>query len=351
MNIKRFVDKTWFLGVLCVACIVGYFGHTWVTELSKIYRLEIHIAALLFLSSFSMRPNKMREGIMSGRVHLGAFITNWIAATGFALAIGFIFFRNQPGAFAGILIVAAIPSTMASAAVWTRLAGGNDGVSIGYIFICNLSSVIITPTILAIGLYFAGIEIIGKDGEPVNLYVLFSFLKTLKKLALILILPVLTGQLFRFLIRENKAERLRKPVTYITQLLVLFMIFIAVGRAHDKISEISIGRFLVILFALPGLHILLLVVAYIIGRLMKLEQDKLIPLLFGGAQKTLPVGIYLGEEFFKLNPALGLASIPTIVFHPTQLVIDLFVVEIFNARAKKARDKEEPDKNETPRTQ
>ncbi|TET31754.1 MAG: hypothetical protein E3J72_21650 [Planctomycetota bacterium] len=348
MNLRQFIDKTWFLGLLFIMCVIGYIGHSWVAKIYQYYDAKIHIAALLFLSSFSMRASKLREGMLSGRVHIAAFITNWVVGTLLALAIGFAFFRNQPGAFVGIIIVAAIPTTMASAAVWTRLAGGNDGVCIAFIFIANISSVIVTPTILSIGLYFAGIEIIGNSGQPVNVFELFSFVETLKKLALVLILPVISGQVLRLLVGLKNAERSRKAVTYITQVLVIFMVFIAVGRAHDQISKTSAARLLVILFALPGMHVILLIIAYSIGRLMKLERDQMIPLLFSGAQKTLPVGFYLGDEFAKMNPALALAPIPTIIYHPTQLVIDLFVVELFNRAEKKDKQRAGPEEKTSP---
>jgi len=348
MNLKQFIDKTWFLGLLCIMCVIGYFGHAWVAKIYQVYSAKIHIAVLLFLSSFSMRASSLREGMLSGRVHLAAFVTNWIVCTVLALTIGFIFFRNQPGVFVGIIIVAAIPTTMASAAVWTRLAGGNDGVCIAFIFIANISSVLVTPTILAIGLYFAGIEIIGKDGQPENVYHLFSFWKTLQKLALVLILPVVSGQVLRLLVGLKNAERSRKAVTYITQVLVIFMVFIAVGSAHDQIAKTSFARLILLFCALPGMHVLLLIVAYITGRIMKLERDQMIPLVFSGAQKTLPVGFLLGDHFATLNPALALAPIPTIVYHPTQLVIDLFVVELFNRGTKKGKNTSEELKNPGP---
>ena len=45
----------------------------------------------------------------------------------------------------GILVVGAIPSTLASAAVWTRRAGGNDAVAILGTIVTNLSCFVVTP--------------------------------------------------------------------------------------------------------------------------------------------------------------------------------------------------------------
>jgi len=48
----------------------------------------------------------------------------------------------------GLILAAAVPCTLASAAVWTRLAGGNDAVSLLVTMITNLSCFLVTPALI-----------------------------------------------------------------------------------------------------------------------------------------------------------------------------------------------------------
>ena len=212
MRIRLFFQKTWFLGLLCIMCFVGYVGHAWVEKLMSVYPPKAHIFALMFLMSFSLRADSLRKGITSYKLHATMFFINYILATAIAVMLAFIFFRNNQGLFVGLLIVAAVPSTMASATVWTRLANGNDGISMSFTFISNISTFIVSPTLLAVALFFSGICVTTPEGAQVSLFKCFPFMRTLYDLAIAVIIPVAIGQGVRLAL-PRLAERSKKNVT------------------------------------------------------------------------------------------------------------------------------------------
>src|SRR5690606_32055371 len=54
-----------------------------------------------------------------------------------------VFFQSDLAA--GIIIASAVPCSMASVTVWTRLAGGNEAVSILVTVITNMACFVVTP--------------------------------------------------------------------------------------------------------------------------------------------------------------------------------------------------------------
>ena len=114
---------------------------------------------------------------------------------------------------AGFLLAAAAPSTLASAAVWTRRAGGNDSVAMMVTIITNAICFLVTPAWV---FWLIGQQITGFDVSD-----------TIFKLLLFVVLPMAVGQALRVPSGLAQWATNNKPkFSLFAQIGILAMVFI-----------------------------------------------------------------------------------------------------------------------------
>lgn len=319
---KKYLKNFWFLMLL-----VAIFAVVFVLDMEKgkvaflKSWMPYLIALNMFLMSFSLRPEMIVKGALNYKGQAFAFVTSYAVIPALAFVAGRLFFSDNPGLFVGIIIASAVPTTLASASIWTRLSGGNDGFSMVFTIISNFAGVVVTPLIIAFVLQNSI-----KGDMPVEQIIL--------KLVYILVIPVTLGQVIRLF--AGKFPEKAKPVTSnICQLTILMVVFISVANANCRISDgCNVVSVLFTLSLAVGLvHTIAFFVCYFGGRLIKIDRPDAIALAFAGSQKTLMLGVYIAAFFASLPCFSGdeysLIAFPMIFFHAVQLVVDVVFIELF----------------------
>lgn len=217
----------------------------------------------------------------------------------------------------GFLVTAATPCTVASAAVWTRKAGGNDVVALMVTIITNLSCFVVTPVWLRV---MTGQQV-AKGGEGL------SPIAMIVKLGLLVLVPMIVAQS----LRQNKkvaefAATHRKKLSITTQIGLLCIVLFGAVHCGLKLREIDWGQsnllaqFGWMLALCVVLHSVCLFIGQNVGRIMGLERADWIAVGFAGSQKTLAVGLQVG-----LMVGGGLVILPMVAYHFLQLFIDTLV--------------------------
>tara|TARA_B100000809_G_C14931303_1_gene457021 strand:+ start:337 stop:762 length:426 start_codon:yes stop_codon:yes gene_type:complete len=121
-------------------------GYTFPDPLKALAELgtirNVVLACVLFVMSLPLKFQKIASSIRRpGPVLLAASITYGLVPL-FAWCLVPLL-QEELGI--GLLVVAATPSNLASAAVWTRRAGGNDVVAMLISVVTNLSCFLVTP--------------------------------------------------------------------------------------------------------------------------------------------------------------------------------------------------------------
>lgn len=210
----------------------------------------------------------------------------------------------------GLIVAAAVPCTLASAAVWTRRAGGNDSVAIFVTLFTNLLCFALTPFWIWLTL-----------GEVAEV----STQELIWKLLLLVVLPILLAQLFRQYRPFGEWTTRRKiQLSVSAQIGILIMVMIGAIKMGLRMSEDSST------FTWTGILKVLLVVnlihlfALFFGRwsagVLGFNRPDQIAIGIAGSQKTLMVG---------LNIAVDLKSsiLPMLLFHVCQLFFDTLIVD------------------------
>lgn len=310
----------WFLYLLLVIIPIGMLIGQLAPVASSLVTTSVKTQWVVFFvltcMSVTLSLGKLTQTVTHPRGIILAAVINGVL---FPLIVWQIVLLLPESPFsAGLLIMAAVPSTLASAAVWTRKAGGNDALSLMVTLISNGLCFIVTPFWLAVTL--------GKVA-PLDSTALAS------RLLFIALLPMLLGQIARFYkpIRLF-ADSNRLRISIAAQIGILSIIFVGAIRSGPELfshrSNFSIGSLAIVLSACVLIHILFLGISWWSAKWLQCSRHDSIGVMFSGSQKTLPIAIDLATAPLLISSGIStLAIIPPLMYHVTQLIIDTIIAD------------------------
>jgi len=308
--------KRWFLVALTVVVLLSVFAPEALRPAAAAVdaRLRLIVITILFLMSATLETSALVAALRQpGTVGLGAALGYvWVPAFGWASS--FALNRLTPDFGVGILIMCAMPCTLASATIWTRLAGGNDALSLLITVVSNGLSFLISPLILYVTL-----------GQAARL----SPGDMIGKLFVTVFLPVVAGQVLRIWRRAaGAADRGKGPLSIVNRCLILSVIFSGLVKASLELRKssgrVSYADIALLLVAVATIHLLAVGGCWLAARLAGVQRRDRLATLFAGSQKTLPAGLYVAAHFFGQFP---LATIPILFYHASQLVLDTWLAD------------------------
>ena len=217
----------------------------------------------------------------------------------------------------GLLIAAATPCTVASAAVWTRRAGGNDAVATMVTVITNAICFVVTPLWLVVFL-----------GEGVQSEEL-EFKKAVWQLGRLVVIPMIVAQILR-LYGPLAAWSLRHkvPLSIAAQIGLLYMVLIGAiqtgvqlqGGAAKTAEIPGWFDFALMLVAVVFVHTTACFAGLGISKWCGLPREDQIAVGFSGSQKTLMIGLKVALDY-------GISILPMVTFHVAQLLVDTVIAD------------------------
>jgi sodium/bile acid cotransporter 7 len=317
----RFLARRWFLIALGTAVAAAAVFPGAFRPFAWLLAPQVLVAAALFLMAWGLESRSLGRSLLRPLPALWALLLSYALVPGLAWLAG----RLLPGPDdyrVGLLVMASVPCTLASAVLWTRLAGGNEATALLVIVMGTLTSWLVTPLWLSA---LGGGQALGPDARA----------KMMGDLLLCLVLPVGAGQLSR-LVRPlaRAAETCRAPLGVVTQVLILLIMLKAAvdlgerlwDRSGGVASGLAFGPVLAAAAACLGVHLAALACGLWSGRLLGFERPVRIAVAFSCSQKTLPVALLLFETTFR-NRGFPLAVLPMLFYHIGQLTTDTFIAD------------------------
>ena len=221
----------------------------------------------------------------------------------------------------GMIIAAATPCTLATGAVWTRRAGGNDGVTMMVTILTNSTCFIVMP----LWIYW----LIGVEVEHAKL------LGTVYKLFAFVVFPIGVAQLLRMhKPSANWATANKSKLSVFALAGVLSVVFLGAIGMGNRVSggvgdDISLKNILVALAVLTSVHSFVFWLGIWIAGLLKLPRPDQIAVGFGSSQKTLVIGL-------STAISLGYSMIPILMYHAMQLIVDTFFADRIRSHDERA---------------
>jgi sodium/bile acid cotransporter 7 len=317
--IANFVRGRWFLLVLALALLVGMGWPRPLEPLADAFPQDLLVASVMFVMALPLDAQSMGRALRRPQAVLLGVAINYgflpLVAWGVAQFL-------RPDLAIGLLIAASIPSTLASAAVWTGRAGGNDAVAILVMMITNLTCFVVTPAWL---LLTTGAKVEGEYAEAGAMIV---------KLLWVAVLPIVLAQTVRLWGPVAAAiARHRKALGLFAQWGILAMVFFGAIRAGLQLEVAPAGSRLgpfdlaAMVASVVFVHVTALTAGHLFGRWIGLGWDDRVAVGFAGSQKTLMVGLTLAIEYFPQAPIL-----PVVAYHVCQLLVDTLVADWLKTR-------------------
>ena len=309
---QQFFRRRWFLLALGAILAVGLFSPGPLEGLADGLSRNAIVATVLLLMALPLEISAMWQAMRRPGPALLAVAINFGLLPPMAWGAALLL---PPDLAVGLIIMGAIPCTIASVSVWTRRAGGNDAVSIMVTMITNLACFIVTPALLKL---------------MTKTQVSLDFGSLVGRLALIVVLPIVVAQLLRvYRPLATRATEHKVFLGSLSQCGILSMVFIGAVRSGlilDDPSGEAIGAagWTLMLACVIGVHVAMLWIGHVLARLFGMARPERIAVGFGGSQKTLMVGLYIGAEHY---PTMPLAVLSMVAYHVCQLLIDTLIAD------------------------
>lgn len=312
-----FLVKRWFLLVLLGGVLTAWLwpaGLGWTRSVQP----RLVMAVALFLSAWTLDSHRLYEAC---KHPWPAF---WAVAISYGLlpALGWLSGCLVPLADfrIGIMICACVPCTLASAVLWTRMAGGDEAAALLSTFVSTALGWLATASWLS---WTTGSQVQLDTGAM------------MRELALVLLLPVAVGQLARALgTLRWLATRFRAPISVFSRLLILVIMLRTalevIGQLEQASARLGVGLLLFMALLCVGNHLLALYGGWWSSARLGFTRPAAIAVAFAASQKTLPVSLVLWESYFRAYP---LAVVPLLFYHAGQLIVDTIIADHWAAQA------------------
>ena len=320
---RKLFFQHWFLAALIAVLAVGFSFAGPLEGFANGFPRRALVAVVLFLMSWSLDSTALIRAVRRPQAAGLGIAVNLIVVPFAAWLVARLL---APPLDLGLMLTAAIPCTLASAAVWTRRAGGNDAVALIVTMVTNFGCFLVTPLLLWL---MAGANVRGSMSASELVWRLF----------LIAVLPMLAGQLLR-LVRPlaRFATRHTPAISTLCQLGILTMVLIGAVQSGLKLGDpttldtMTAASWVMMLAAVAVVHLTALYLGFGLGRTIGLERGDWIAVGFAGSQKTLMIGLDLA---LVLNVGIGI--LPMIAYHAVQLITDTLVADRLAAEQKSSR--------------
>ncbi|MBK1875852.1 bile acid:sodium symporter family protein [Pelagicoccus mobilis] len=289
---------------------------------------KIAVALTFLVQGLSLPTRQILRSATKFKVHSFNLLCNFCFAP--LLMIAFLAVVGKwihPGLEAGFLYLSILPTTISSAIVMTSSSEGDSSTALFSTTLANVLGVFITPVLCAELILYTS------DGAP-------SLGTTIGKIALLVLTPLIVGQLIRPWIREwaNKSKASFKRVS---NSLVVFIVYAAFCQSVESGIWGEVGAATIVAVLLIAIAFLLLFSAlvWLTSPMASNRIDERIAIFFCGSHKTLAAGVPMASILFSSLPAesdltLGLIILPLMCFHPLQLFLAGFLTPLFAGQAR-----------------
>lgn len=305
----RFLQQHWFLIALFATLVSGAaFAESWAgLAHHKLFR-NLIVMATLFLVTLPIESVRITRSLRRPGPALLATAVSYVVLP----LMAWLCSRWLPKEFGlGLAVCAAAPSTIASAAVWTRRAGGNEMVPIFVTLLTNLMCFAVMPIWLSITFH--------RTVQGI------SFIAMAWQLVLLVVMPMVGGQLARTSQRvatwSTQHSRLLSVAAQVGVLTIVLVgaiqcgLFLRQQQSATAIKTLT-SSVPLLLAILVGLNLLAFFVGKLAATSLSFSREDAIGVAFSGSQKTLMVGLQVA-----LLLGGGLVIIPMVLYHVLQLIV------------------------------
>ena len=150
--------------------------------------------------------------------------------------------------------------------------------------------------------------------------------KMMVNLVWVLLLPVGVAQASRsYGAVARWATRQQTAIGVIARLSILVVMLKAAVEVAANLPDLTPGVVILVVVATLSVHVAALTVGLTGGRALGFARVDSLAVAFAGSQKTLPVALYLYQDYYAA--AYPLAVLPLALYHVGQFIVDTLVAD------------------------
>ncbi|RLV90332.1 putative membrane protein [Spathaspora sp. JA1] len=233
------------------------------------------IAIIFLISGLSMSTKLLVVNILNWRAHFTVLTLSFLITSSiiFGISTGIKSAHNDKiddWLLVGLIITHSCPTTVASNVVMTKLAHGNDVLTLCEVFVGNMLGAFITPALLQ--LYMRGTWDFGNPTNQIEVHTTIQHLygETMKQLGIALFIPAFIGQIIQNIFPKQtkwclQTFKLNKVGSFML-LLNLFQAF-STAFAQNSFNEVSKESIIFLVFFNLGIYLFFTILTYFYCRL------------------------------------------------------------------------------------
>ncbi|HUG43623.1 MAG TPA: bile acid:sodium symporter [Acidobacteriota bacterium] len=287
------LKKQWFLIALGAVCILGLAFPTFALGFKPL--VPWLVALVMFLVGLGRPPRAFLAAVQKPQaIALTLFLSFGLMPVLAYLLASWVY-ADQPVLIVGMMILSAVPTTVASSVIWTRMSGGDDTLSVILVIASTVIGVLLLPFILELS--------VGRQLAISSTALLLQLLK-------VVLLPLLAAQGVRAL--AGPMDSLERRFFSVGHGVILLLVLTAVG---ESAAILTLPLMIGMTASTAALNLLASACSYAGASLLRFPRPERIAIMFAASQKTLTVGLLVGLMFFE-----GIAGLPVVVYHVVQQV-------------------------------
>jgi sodium/bile acid cotransporter 7 len=273
------------------------------------------VALIFLLQGLNLPLGQLRQGLGDWRLHLFIQIFSFVL---FPLAtLGLVVSGMISALWApGFLFLAILPTTISTAIVYTSASGGDSVAATFNATLSNLLGILAVP--LWCAFFVFPMESIAMAETSSDSF----FSEFLAKLLGLIVTPLCVGLGFRRILGNENSARHKRSIRNLSYGCVLFIAyagfcqgFLGSGKDSGAIWwEALVWAAILLAWAKCF--------TWGLGGLLGFERNRRLPAFFCASQKSLAVGLPMGQLLFGLeHPRLFFLLLPLILYHMLQLLV------------------------------
>lgn len=329
-HLKRVVTDWFLLGMLgatLLAYFIPSFGASGGSMHAEIV-IKVGVFVVFFLHGVNLSSEQIKHGLKNWKLHVMVQLFTFLVFPVLWLISSKLFGSYVPALLMlGFLYLCALPSTISSSVALTGSAGGNVPAAILNASMSSVFGIFMTPWLVSL--------VVGTGSGGIDLG------STLLDLCLMLLLPLVLGQLLRPLLGKFFGRH-KKYTNLIDKIVILLLVYAAFCNSMVSGMWQTQGH-TVILMAFAGSAALLMVILLMTtgtAKLLKFNHADKVAAVFCASKKSLAAGAPMAALIFGDNPGLGLILLPIMIYHPLQLIVCSVMAEAYANRHKQQLSKE-----------
>ncbi|MCF8011910.1 MAG: bile acid:sodium symporter [Clostridiales bacterium] len=300
LNAARFINKNlikFLMLVIVIGVIVGYYFPNLGSALQPL--TPVSLLVMLYPMMIGIKLEEVTKAVKQWKLLSISMIFNYVVSPLLGGALAALFLSSYPEFAVGLILTAAVPCA-GMVVAWTGMAKGNIPAAIVITALSLLAGIILIPAWMTL--------LAGK-------YVAVSPLGMLKTISLVIVIPLVLGNLTRRMLLnkygQDKFMQIKEAFPAVSALGMYTVFFISMTAEARHI--INHPEYLgIIAVPLAILYILMFSIPVLYAQITGMEYGDMIALTFSVGGKNISIALALALFFFEPLTVMIIAMKPLV---------------------------------------